>query len=79
MAPGLCQISGRRMEQGQVSLNKDIGPQGPGLHGLIRRLAPRGALGVVIGVLAVLIAGRAAHARQTLVGTALGIPLALKA
>ena len=35
-----------------------------GFSGLIRRFGPRVALGVVIGVVAVLIGGRATHAQM---------------
>lgn len=45
-----------------MSLRRDMGPDKPGFRGLIRRFAPRVALGVAIGVIAVLIGGRSAHA-----------------
>ena len=49
-----------------MSLHGDMGPNERGFRGLIRRFAPRVALGVAIGVIAVLIGGRSAHAGHDL-------------
>ena len=49
-----------------MSLRRDMEPDKPGFRGLIRRFAPRVALGVAIGVIAVLIGGRSAHAGHDL-------------